>query len=574
MAPLAASVALAGILFALQAVGHGRNGNAPRQATLACDAGSFASVMPPGAAVEKVAIVAEGGNYGEGMSDEAYPWIPTGLPGLCAVTVRVQSSPSSSFRFGLFLPSADRWKGRFLAVGNGGFSGGINWIDMAPGPHNGMASISTDTGHNSTALETSWALRNPEARTDWGWRAMHGSIVLGKALVSAYYNRPISYSYFSGCSTGGRQGLREMQAFPDSFDGMLVGAPAWWTTHLSNWITKVGTYNFPVTSPHHIPMALAPFIADQVRRQCDPQDGVTDDIVSDPLNCTFDPAPLLCPPVHSDPTLPATTSDPCLTPAQLTTLRHIYADYRSPTADQLIYPGLTLSSEPQWSLLLGDHTDPNATSPSPSPFGTGYARNFLLDDPTWDWRRYDDALVTLADELNPGHANADDFSSLRNYQSRGGKLLLYHGLADGLVPTKGSLLFYNKTIDAFGGDIQAVTSFFKLLLVPGMQHCFNTDAHVQAPWNFGGATQAGAMGMGEWSVPGHRDAKHDAMMAMMEWVERGQEFKEVVATAWNQLWNASSGERRQRPLCVWPGKAVWDGRGDVDDAGSWRCEGL
>jgi hypothetical protein len=130
MAPLIASVALASILFAFQAVGHSGSITVPRQATLACDAGSFASVMPPEATVEKVASVAEGGNYGEGPPDEAYPWIPTGLPGLCAVTVRVQSSPSSSFRFGLFLPSADRWKGRFLAVGNGGFSGGINWIDM------------------------------------------------------------------------------------------------------------------------------------------------------------------------------------------------------------------------------------------------------------------------------------------------------------------------------------------------------------------------------------------------------------------------------------------------------------
>ncbi|KAK0610985.1 Tannase/feruloyl esterase [Immersiella caudata] len=530
--------------------------------------------MPPEATVENVVSVAEGGNWGEGPADEAYPWIPLGLPALCAVTVRVQSSPLSSYRFGLFLPQADQWKGRFLAVGNGGFAGGINWIDMAPGPHHGMASISTDTGHNSTTLDTSWALRNPEGRTNWGWRAMHGSIVLGKALVTAYYNRPISYSYFSGCSTGGRQGLREIQAFPDSFDGALVGAPAWWVSHLNNWITKVGTYNLPTSSPTHIPISLTPFIAAEVQRQCDPQDGVTDSIVSDPLNCHFDPSTLLCPYIHPDVTI-VDTNTTCLTPSQLTTLHKVYSDYLSSSTDQLVYPGLTLSSEPQWSLLLGERSPipfTNTTASSPSPFGTGYAKDFLLDDPAWDWHSYNDSMVTLADEINPGQANANDFAALKAYQAHGGKLMLYHGLADGLVPTKGSLLYYNKTIEAFGGDLDAVTSWFKLLLVPGMQHCWNTDSQVQAPWNFGGATQSAAMGLGQWSVPGYSDARHDAMMGMMEWVEQGKELKEVVATSWNELWNASSGVRRQRPLCVWPGKAVWDRLGDVDDAASWKCE--
>ncbi|MCV5073222.1 tannase/feruloyl esterase family alpha/beta hydrolase, partial [Escherichia coli] len=103
-----------------------------------------------------------------------------------------------------------------------------------------MATVSSDLGHNGSVIDTSWAINQPEKKTDWGWRALHGTVMLGKKLTAAYYGSDITYSYYSGCSTGGRQGLREIQEFPDSFDGVLVGAPAWWTSHLNNYITQLG----------------------------------------------------------------------------------------------------------------------------------------------------------------------------------------------------------------------------------------------------------------------------------------------------------------------------------------------
>ena len=120
------------VLFRSQTQGTPRAGFAARDAMpLSCDAASFAPFLPPEAAIENVVSVPDGGSYGEGVTiNDAYPWIPTELPSLCALTVRVITSPSSAFRFGLFLPSAEQWKERFLAVGNGGFAGGINWIDM------------------------------------------------------------------------------------------------------------------------------------------------------------------------------------------------------------------------------------------------------------------------------------------------------------------------------------------------------------------------------------------------------------------------------------------------------------
>lgn len=361
-----------------------------------CVAATFKCLLPKGATLENVTAVPDGGSFGEGAADIPYPTNPTGLPELCAVIIKVVSSPHSSYRFGLFLPTT--WNSKFLAVGNGGFAGGINWLDMTNGPHFGFATISTDLGHSSASTDLSWGLENPEGRTDFGWRALHGSVQLGKQITEGYYKRPLKYSYYSGCSTGGRQGLKEIQMFPDSFDGILVGAAAYYTSHLSNYVTKVGLYNLPVEDPKHINWTLFPAIGETVASQCDMADGVADGIISSPERCTFDFSKIAC----------GTATDPtwCLTPPQIQTAKNIYSDYRSSTTKEFLYPGLNLGSEAQWWILLADI--------KPTDFGTGYARYFLLNDPNWDWHNYDDSLVTLAEKTDPGQSTAI------KYDTRGG----------------------------------------------------------------------------------------------------------------------------------------------------------
>ncbi|KAJ9139070.1 Carboxylic ester hydrolase [Pleurostoma richardsiae] len=320
----------------------------------ACRLSTFQKVLPPEAVVESVAVVHKEGSYGEGAANIAYPVNPTGLPALCAVTVNVTSSPDSSYRFGLFLPV--KWNSKFLAVGNGGFAGGINWLDMGPGPHYGFATLSTDTGHNSTTADLVWAHNNPEKQIDWGWRALHGSVKIGKKLTAAYYGRSIKYSYYSGCSTGGRQGMKEMQIAPDSFDGVLVGAPAWYTKRLNVYVTELGIQNLPTSDPKHIPVSVFSVIAEEVVRQCDGDDGVADGIVSSPEACNFDFAKIQC-------GNPGVNASACLTPAQIQTAKNVYGDYLSATGE-FLYTGLTYSSEDQWYILLG--------GTQPSPFGIGY----------------------------------------------------------------------------------------------------------------------------------------------------------------------------------------------------------
>ena len=193
---------------------------------------------------------------------------------------------------------------------------------MAAGVGYGFAAMSTDTGHNSTSGNITWALNNDETKIDWGYRAMHEYIVTAKQVVESYYARKPKYNYYSGCSTGGRQGIRDIQLYPGDFDGVLAGAPAWWTSHLQTWTVKLGLYNLPVTAAHHIPLTLFPTIGAEVLKQCDGLDGLVDNIISDPHRCDFFPEALLC-----GPNVTNQTTAGCLTAAQIGTLYNIYNDY-------------------------------------------------------------------------------------------------------------------------------------------------------------------------------------------------------------------------------------------------------
>ncbi|KAF4544789.1 Feruloyl esterase b [Lasiodiplodia theobromae] len=520
-----------------------------------CSSAALQSALPSNATVLSAVPVAGNGTYGQGAADPAYPTNPTNLPALCAVYVNVTSSSSSSFRFGLFLPT--EWNERFLAVGNGGFAGGVNWLDMGAGVGYGFAVVSTDTGHNSTSGELEWALDAPEVLDDWGYRAMHGSVELGKKLATAYYSSEIKYSYYTGCSTGGRQGIRDIQLYPEDFDGVLAGAPAWWTTHMQTWTAKMGTFNLPLNGSHRIDPALFPVIEAEVVKQCDPQDGLADNIVSDPLACNFNADALLC--------TPTSNSSACLTPAQLDTLSKIYGAYID-TNDTFVFPGLALSSESQWQVLLGTPTG------EPLSYGIDYVRYFL-SQPDFRWEDFTYAVVERADELDPGNATADAFAAMADYRARGGKLLHYHGWSDGLIATGSSLHFYQQVARALLPMGIPLDDWYRFFLVPGMQHCSATPSGVDAPWYFAGGNQAGDFGTGVHGVPGFEDGKHDALLALMDWVENGTVVDEIIATKFVDE-DVTKGVERQRPLCMYPKQAVYKGEGDVDAAESWECKSL
>lgn len=493
--------------------------------------------------------VANGSSYGEGSANPAYPVPASQLPELCALTVNVSTSDVSNFRFGLFLPA--KWNSRFLTVGNGGFLGGINWLDMGAGVRYGHAVVSTDTGHNSTNNDPNWALHNQERKKDFGYRAMHGSVEIGKALTRAYYRADIAYSYYSGASTGGRQGLKEAQISPGSFDGMIIGAPAWYTKHMQPWTTKVATYNLPMSDKKYVSNAQFQATAAEAIKQCDELDGLKDGIVSYPDLCRFDLTPVLCGPGVAKPAS-------CLTEAQAETVKNAYRDYTS--EEQLVFPGLEVGSEHQWSFLMG--------GPAPSSLGDGYIQYFLLDDPNWHWSQYNDSIVWRADAEDPGNCTADDYN-MAEFQAKGGKILMYHGLADALIPPRSSDLFYERVANAMGGA-EALQSWFRYFMIPGMQHV--TGTAVDAPWYFAGAGSHSRLGEATYSTPGFEDKRHDALLALMAWVENGTAIDELVVTSWKSGSNPFSGVKRQRPICPFPKRQRYDGKGDPDRAESFYCK--
>lgn len=500
-----------------------------------CSVDAIAKVLPAGATVNYVEHVPANGTFG----DEGAVANATNLPEGCAVGINVISSNTSSYNFALYLPAA--WNARFMATGNGGFGGFTNWPYMGMFSQYGFASLSTDTGHISGFGDTSWALNNPEGMIDWGYRAMHGSVVLGKEVLSAFYGAAAKYSYYVACSTGGRQGLKEVQEFSEDFDGVVVNAPAWWLTGLGSSGVQKGKLNLPADDPKHIPTSLLQPILTEMIRQCDPQDGITDSIVMDPYGCNFRPEAMLC-------TQTDESQSACLSAPQIGTLRQLISDYID-VNQTFVFPGPSLASS---LAFLASGTE------QPSAIGLQYVINMVMNDTNWDWRTFDYSTVQLINSIDAGNATADNFD-LAPFKARGGKLIHLHGLADDTISSGASIYFYEQVYKTMGVNLD---DFYRFFLVPGLFHCAGS---VEAPWFTGISTIAGAT----HGVPGYNDADHNGMLAIMRWVEEGIAPKKIIGTKFRND-TASAGVARQRPLCPYPKKAQYKG-GNIDKAKSWVC---
>lgn len=287
-------------------------------------------------------------------------------------------------------------------------------------------------------------------------------------------------------------------------------------------------------------------IVAEVTRQCDPQDLLRDGIVSDPFGCNVRFEELLC--------KPSSTAN-CLTPEQLDTVYQFYNDFVD-VNQTFVFPGLTLG------------TDPSFLVASPNELGVDFFKYWVHGDPTWDISDFTYADIELARKINPGNASANDFD-LTPFRSQGGKILMYHGLADQVIPTGSSLRFYNQVYRTLlGKGIQSLDDFYRLFLIPGMNHCSGSP---NAPWYIGGGSQ-GVSGATH-SVPGFEDPEHDIILSMIRWVEEGVAPDEIIATKYKDD-KVSEGVEIQRPLCVYPLQAKYTGNGNASEPSSWTCEGL
>jgi feruloyl esterase len=499
------------------------------------------------------------------------PTTLTGLPAFCRVTATLVPSSDSSIRIEVWLPETT-WNGRFLGTGGGGFQGTITYSELALGIQAGFAATNSDLGTGSSgcsplfcgsagnmgnplaivfgdpAAPTTGLFGHPERIKDFGYRAIHLMTVHGKEIANAFYGQGARRAYFAGCSTGGQNALMEAQRFPDDYNGILAGAAAFNRTHLhmaglSAW------QNTHATPGRFIQAGQMTVINQAVLAQCVGRDGGanTDQFLTDPRDCHFDPKVLQCTGSNVPPA--------CLTPEQVTTMRNYYAGTIDPRTGQVINPGSERGNETDNILALGLAFQERLPEPAfdglfywvfgPSfgyPAGMPNFANFDFDH---DVDTVDDQLARVL--------NADS-TDLSEFNRRGNKLIMYHGWADPLIPSQSSINYFNALVANGSGNaaqpaalkpdndsLARTQQYARLFMVPGMYHC------------------SGGPGPNVF----------DALSPLVNWVENGVAPETIVATKF--VGDTPPAVEMTRPLCVYPKVAKYSGSGSTNMAANFVC---
>jgi feruloyl esterase len=409
-----------------------------------------------------------------------------------------------------------------MQTGNGGAAGAIAYESLVQPLARGYAVANTDTGHQGAGGDFAWAVGHPEKLTDYAYRAVHELTIAGKALTAARYGKAAQKSYWNGCSTGGRQGLKEAQRFPADYDAIIAGAPA------SNW-SPLMSLSISIQrnlGPDGLGIDKLRILKEAALSACDAQDGVRDRVITDPGTCSFDPASTQC---------KAGETEGCLSEKEVLAAKRIYAGVVNQSGTVLM-PGTGPASEPLWA----------AYASSQFGIGTSYFRNVVVNDPSWNPAAFDlDADLARAERVDGGTYAAMD-PDLSAFIARGGKLITYHGTTDGLISHGNSVNYYRSVVARMGKD--KVKDHVKLYLVPGMDHCFGGEGAFMIDW---------LTALEQWAengkTPGALPAIHPANMPAAPGAP------------------PSPGKGFTRPTCVYPEVAKYTGRGDDTDAANYVC---
>jgi len=453
--------------------------------------------------------------------------VDTNNPGICRVTAITTHPPATDkVTVWIGIPTSN-WNGRFLGIGGGGFSGG-----SATGVNQpvslGYASGSTDTGHaggsGSFALDSNGHL-NWQAIRDNGHVGIHDMTVTGKALTQAMYGVAPKYSYWYGCSTGGRQGLMEAQRYPQDYNGIVSGAPAinWPKLMMQSiWGTVQELAAGDAVPPCKLAAATTAAIA-----ACDAIDGVKDGVIEDPDRCHYDPKELI-----------GTSAGECgmFTQADADIIRKIWEGPRRLDGSALWY-GQTRGAD------LGALVSSRGNPPKAQPFAftNDWLKYWITENPQFDsntltpeaFLRYWDQSVE-----EYGIVIGTDNPDLSAFRDHGGKLVLWHGWADQLITPEGTIDYYKRVLQQMGGS-QKVAQFLEFFLAPGIGHC----------------------GGGAGPTP------YGQLDAVLSWVENAKAPATLPAARRDQ----TGAITRSRPLCQYPQVAKYKGTGSTDDAANFSC---
>jgi feruloyl esterase len=440
---------------------------------------------------------------------------------MCRVTAIVKHPPAPDrVTVWIGLPLTN-WNGRFQGTGGGGFLGGHP--NSLRGPvRQGFSAGATDTGHEGGSGK--FAL-DANGKQDWqsivdnAYLGIHEMTVAGKALTKAFYGKAPKYSYFVGGSTGGRQGLMEAQRYPDDYDGIVSACPA------INWQRFVAACLWPevvmlemsnFVSKAKLDAATAAAIA-----ACDTNDGVKDGVIDDPFRCAWDPKALVGTKVGED----------TFTEADAAVIRKTWEGPRTRDGKFMWY-GLERGAD--MSAYAGTGGSP--LNGKPFSIALEYWVYYLAQDAKWDWSTLNYAgfeqFWTKSVEQYGSVIGTDD-PDLTRFRDHGGKVMIYHGTADQLIPAAGSIDYYKRVQQRMGGE-KKTAKFARLFLVPGVDHGFHGA----------GATP---IGVNE---------------AIVRWVEEGKAPDRLLS----EKRDKDGKVIRTRPLFPYPQVAKYKGSGSTDDA--------
>ncbi|KAK2060103.1 tannase and feruloyl esterase [Colletotrichum caudatum] len=447
----------------------------------------------------------------------------------CRVNGSVPYPEDNTVFFEVWLPDTAVYNGRFLAVGNGGMAGTVDYAAMLENAGKGFATAGGDGGHRASENNGGNAypggvdlpyLHDRNQVLAW----IRNSVALftppARSITGVFYEAQPRHAYYKGCSTGGSQGFALAEFHPDLFDGIAAGCPGNWYSHLALSFL----WNQQATlSSGFLPQESLDHIKNAVLDQCDALDGVEDGVLENPLACKFELESLAC----GD---GATDASTCLAPEQVATARDIYAGPRHSETDASLYPGFDLGSESEWTFQEGRLS---------LSFSLPLLQNMVFDDlsyngSTFDWAADVDALDGkvggLIDAISP---------NLTSFKAKGGKLLVTQGWADPYNAATWPIDHLDEVARVTGGDGQEWLSLF---MVPGGGHCGGASTYPQVP------------------------AKQNSLEALVDWVEKGRAPEDLVGTA------PADASKRTRKICRWPRTAKYIG-GNPDESRSYTCEG-
>ena len=470
---------------------------------------------------------------------------------LCRVAGTVKPGPQSNVHFEVWIPTAPNWNGKYQQVGNGGFAGAISLGAIANATSRGYATAGTDDGTSGPPAGAPAFIGNPDVLLDYGYRAIKATTDDSKAIINSLMGSAPSYSYFVGCSDGGREALQEAQRYPSDFDGIIVGSPvndqvgefgASYLYDMQATLTGPQTNGIPDA---YIPTSKLPLLSNAALAACAGKDGgvASDAFLNDPRQCFFDPGIVQCE-AGQDP-------NTCLTRAQVGAARALYAGPHDHGI--LLFPGLEPGGEGvpgDWNTWISGSSPGSPGAQYTLGFGFGCdlmqgvtSCNYLAIDVVQQDDAARQTLQPILSSVNP---------DLTPFKAHGGKMIQYAGWADAAIPPENGLNYYRAVTHTMGDP----SDFYRVFMAPGMAHCSGGAG----PNAFGNGTSNGPL----------IDADHDLVKALERWVEQGIAPDRIIATHYvNNV--ATQGVAFQRPLCPYPQRGEYSGQGDTSDAANFQC---